>query len=74
MHIEEIGSTNWWNHILFRDYLRSHDDIRDEYAKLKKTLAKEYADDREIYTVKKVDFILDTVEKAKNQFYIKEKK
>lgn len=72
IHIEEIDSTNWWNHILFRDYLRFHENERDEYAELKKILAQEYANDREIYTAKKVDFILDIVERAKVQFFIKE--
>lgn len=68
IHIEKIGSNNWYNHILFRDYLRLHEYVRDEYAELKKMLALEYTNNRETYTAKKVDFILDIVERAKNQF------
>lgn len=71
IHIEEVNSDNWWNHILFRDYLRLYEYVRDEYAELKKTLAKEYEDDRETYTAKKVDFILNIVERAKKHFHMK---
>ena len=71
IHIEEVDSTNWWNHVLFRDYLRLHEYVRDEYAELKKILSQEYANDRETYTTKKVDFILNIVARAKEQFFIK---
>lgn len=68
IHIEEIDSTSWLNQILFRDYLRLNEDIREQYAELKKNLAQEYANDRETYTTKKVDFILDIIEKSKKYF------
>lgn len=68
IHVEEIENINWWNQILFRDYLRLNDNIRDEYAELKKILAQEYTNNREIYTAKKADFILDVVELAKKYF------
>ena len=71
IHIEEVGSINWWNQILLRDYLRLHNDARDEYAELKKNLAKKYANDRETYTERKADFILDIIARAKEQFFIK---
>ena len=71
IHIEEVGSTNWWNQILFRDYLRLHNDARDEYGELKKILAQKYANDRETYTERKADFILDIIVRAKEQFFIK---
>jgi len=36
-----------------------------EYEKLKKHLSIEYEHDREVYTVKKVDFILIIIKEAK---------
>ena len=46
----------WTKPIAFRDYLRTHDREREEYAKLKITLAQEYANDRATYTKLKDDF------------------
>ncbi|MGO1368844.1 MAG: GrpB family protein [Senegalia sp. (in: firmicutes)] len=68
VHVEKIDSINWLNQILFRDYLRIDDDVRDEYDKLKKKLSLEYANDREIYTLEKADFILNIIEQAKKYF------
>lgn len=44
-------------HLAFRDYLRVNKDVRDEYAKLKKELAKRYPDDIESYCDSKDEFV-----------------
>jgi len=67
VHIVEFGDINWENLILFRDYLREHPKVKEEYEKLKKYLSKEYEADREAYTSNKVDFILKIVEQAKKK-------
>lgn len=68
VHIEEIDSINWSNQILFRDYLRLHADIRDEYDELKNKLSQKHANDRETYTLEKSEFILYIIEQAKKYF------
>ncbi|WP_352169698.1 GrpB family protein [Proteiniborus sp. MB09-C3] len=65
VHIVEYGDKNWENQILLRDYLLQNKDAKDEYETLKRTLAKEYADDRETYASKKVEFILETIKQAR---------
>ncbi|MBS4537713.1 GrpB family protein [Clostridium sp. D2Q-11] len=64
VNIVEYGDKNWTNLILFRDYLIKHQDFKHEYEVLKKRLAREYGDDRNTYTCKKEDFILNTIELA----------
>jgi len=44
-------------HLAFRDYLRKHSDVRDEYHLLKTRLANKYRDDREGYQNAKAVFI-----------------
>ena len=54
----------WTKPIAFRDYLRTHDREREEYAKLKITLAQEYANDRDTYTKLKDDFFQSIIDRA----------
>jgi len=49
---------------MFRDYLRTHRDVAEEYGTLKRQLAKEFKHDREAYTDAKAEFILATVQRA----------
>lgn len=53
----EDDFTQWTSPILFRDYLKSHEDARNEYAQLKQRLATIYGDNREAYTKSKSGFI-----------------
>lgn len=46
-----------WDELYFRDYLISHPDIAAEYGSLKKSLEKEYKNNRDGYTEAKSDFI-----------------
>jgi len=58
----EVG---WQDAILFRDYLRRNDGAREEYAVLKRELAKKFAEDRASYTKAKEEFIGKIVQLAR---------
>lgn len=51
------GSVAYRDHIAFRDYLRTHPETVEEYARLKHELARIYHDDRDGYTDAKTTFI-----------------
>lgn len=57
LHMTEHGNLFWRKHIFFRNYLRSHAEVRAEYAQLKTMLAGKYRNDRSAYTDSKSDFI-----------------
>lgn len=57
----------WRSPLLFRDYLREHATVRDEYAQLKTSLAAKYSDNREGYTKSKNDFIQRILQIASNE-------
>ncbi len=65
LHIVEPTSDFWREHLLFRDYLRSHQEAMRAYGDLKKKLAVTHRHDRNDYTDAKSDFILAIVERAK---------
>lgn len=49
---------------LFRDYLRAHDDIRDQYAQLKKDLLQQDPTGKDGYIGGKTDFVMSVLKKA----------
>ncbi|HSF84035.1 MAG TPA: GrpB family protein [Acidimicrobiia bacterium] len=57
VHVCESGGTWEREHLLFRDYLRAHDDVRDAYARLKAELAATSSADRLAYGEGKGPFI-----------------
>ena len=58
VHIFAEGdSGNIERHLALRDYLRSHTDVRDEYGRLKKSLAEKYPYDIESYCDGKDEFV-----------------
>jgi GrpB-like predicted nucleotidyltransferase (UPF0157 family) len=57
LHLNEILSEHWINHIFFRDYLIKHPNKAKQYADLKNKLAQQFKSDREAYTVGKSSFI-----------------
>lgn len=57
IHVIKADSAEWKNLIFFRDYLNLHPAIAKEYEDLKIKLCEEHADDRNIYTAQKNDFI-----------------
>jgi GrpB-like predicted nucleotidyltransferase (UPF0157 family) len=66
IHIVETDSEFWNEHLLFRNYLREHEDDRKRYALLKRDLARKYPNNREMYTDSKTDFIQEVIVRAKN--------
>jgi len=57
IHLTRIGGRFWHEHLDFRNYLRAHPDVRDEYARLKLALAAQYPTDRARYIEEKAPFI-----------------
>ena len=62
LHLVPIDSPQWGRAIAFRDYLRAHSDVAQEYEALKRQLALEFRDDREAYTQAKHPFITRIIE------------
>lgn len=50
--------------ILFRDYLKEHDEARDAYSKLKKELIMKDPTGKDMYIEGKTDFVMSTLKKA----------
>lgn len=65
LHMVELTSYFWRRHLLFRNYLRTHPEVAQEYADLKRKLAAQYGSDREGYTTAKTHFIESVVTKAR---------
>jgi GrpB-like predicted nucleotidyltransferase (UPF0157 family) len=57
LHLVPTDSKRFRDELAFRDRLRSHRALADEYAALKHDLAERFADDREAYTEAKGEFI-----------------
>jgi GrpB-like predicted nucleotidyltransferase (UPF0157 family) len=50
--------------VLFRDYLRAHPSVREDYAALEKELIARWRHDRKAYGDSKTDFVLDPLADA----------
>jgi GNAT superfamily N-acetyltransferase len=57
VHTVEVTGEFWRRHILFRDYMRGHDDVRDAYFKTKKELAEKDWNDINDYAYAKTEFV-----------------
>ena len=64
IHVRCRGSWSEQGALLFRDYLRVHEDDARAYAVLKYRLAEEYRDDRATYTEGKASFIWEIMVRA----------
>jgi GrpB-like predicted nucleotidyltransferase (UPF0157 family) len=64
VHVCQAGSDWEREHLLFRDYLRSHADARDAYARVKREAARMWSDDRIAYTEAKTGVIVDLLDAA----------
>lgn len=62
LHVRYFGN---WNELYFRDYLREHKEVADEYGQLKLSLKEKYEHDRDGYTKAKTEFVMKYSEKAK---------
>lgn len=67
LHIYLYGSEAWTNQILFRDYLREHPEVREQYQQLKEELAARFPQDRVAYTKGKHPFIADVLRQANEE-------
>ena len=65
VHVCSLGSEWEADHLLFRDYLRSHPEARDTYAALKRAVSRTWHDDGIGYTDAKSEVILDIMESAR---------
>ncbi len=70
VHTVEITSEFWKRHLLFRDYLRTHDKVRDDYYNLKIGLAAHEWNAGNDYAYAKTEFIRG-IEKAATEYFSK---
>jgi len=63
IHLMEYPSPRWKQHVVFRDYLRSHPEEAGRYESLKRELALKFSIDREAYTEAKAEFIQAVLKK-----------
>lgn len=68
VHTVETGSPFWKRHMNFRNYLRLHDEVRDNYFKIKTDLAEKEWNDINDYAFAKTNFIRDIELKAAKYF------
>ena len=64
IHLVELGGAFWQRHLNFRDYLRAHPETAEDYARLKRSLAARYGDDRMGYCRAKTGFVVAVEERA----------
>ena len=57
IHLARFGNAFWRDHLAFRDYLRLNAEAREEYRRVKLSLAAEFPRDRERYIEGKADFV-----------------
>jgi GrpB-like predicted nucleotidyltransferase (UPF0157 family) len=65
LHMLEIGSAEWENHLLFRDYLRAHPSDAQDYQALKERLMTQFPGDRPAYTEGKSALIAQILDLAR---------
>ncbi|NHJ39465.1 MAG: GrpB family protein [Asgard group archaeon] len=68
LYIVEFNTERWLKNIHFRDYLREHPEVAEEYNKLKLELVEKYRDDREAYVSGKSQFIKKIEKKARKKY------
>ena len=66
LHLVPTGSARFRADLAFRDYLRMHPEVAEEYLALKRNLAAEFEHDREAYTEAKAEFVLRVVKRAQS--------
>jgi GrpB-like predicted nucleotidyltransferase (UPF0157 family) len=64
LHLIPTDGDRFRDELAFRDYLRTHAGVAEEYGELKRRLAEEFRDDREAYTEAKGEFIRATLGRA----------
>jgi GrpB-like predicted nucleotidyltransferase (UPF0157 family) len=67
IHLVERTNAEWWDrHVLFREHLRGHPEVTEEYARLKRELSGRFREDREAYTSAKTEFIRECLRRAED--------
>ena len=66
LHLFEEGNPLIEHDLMFRDWLRTHDDDRYAYSRIKKDLASKHTDGMS-YCKAKTEFISKIIEKAKKK-------
>ena len=64
IHVVVKDTPHCHRHLAFRDFLRAHADLRDEYGRLKKELAQYECRETNEYNAAKDSFIKKTQEQA----------
>jgi GrpB-like predicted nucleotidyltransferase (UPF0157 family) len=64
LHLVPTAAPRFRDELAFRDYLRDHSDVAQEYGTLKRRLAAQYEHDREAYTDAKTEFISEILHHA----------
>ncbi|MGJ3502051.1 dephospho-CoA kinase/protein folding accessory domain-containing protein [Piscirickettsia salmonis] len=64
IHLVETTSDFYKSHLLFRDYLRAHSHVAEQYAQHKLELAPQFTDSNE-YAHAKTHFIQETLKQAR---------
>jgi GrpB-like predicted nucleotidyltransferase (UPF0157 family) len=64
VHVRRAGSFSEQWALLFRDYLRTHREVADEYAAVKRRLASRFGEDRHGYTDAKGPFLWEVIRRA----------
>ncbi len=67
IHMNEATSQDWNRQITFRDYLRQHLELAQEYAELKLELAQRYPNDRDAYLDGKTAFVERVLDLARTE-------
>jgi len=64
-HLYVCSPEQFRRHVAFRDFLRTHPEDAQAYARLKRELAREFADDRDAYTRGKSEFVEEILGRAR---------
>lgn len=72
VHVWEYQSDNWIRHIAFREYLKTHDEVRSKYQELKQQLSQQLWQNGMEYNDGKNQFIKQEEQKA-IAWYLKQK-
>lgn len=64
IHIVVKDTPHWRRHLAFRDFLRAHAELRDEYGRLKKVVSKREFKDTNDYNNAKAEFIKEIERQA----------
>jgi GrpB-like predicted nucleotidyltransferase (UPF0157 family) len=65
LYVVIYGNSEYTRHLRFRNYLRKHPEMTEQYSALKKSLATIFRYDRDAFTQAKTAFIEEVLQRAK---------